>query len=116
MSSRKQLARLKEKELIRRKRRSFSAEDKMRIVLEGINGKVDISELCQKEGIPVTVYKSWAKDFMEAGKRKLSGDLRSESASVDIQILKKENLDLKQLVAELTLEVRTLRKNLNNPV
>ena len=116
MSSRKQLAQLKERESIRKNRKNFSAEDKIRIVLEGINGKADISELCQKEGIPVNVFKSWTKDFIEAGKRKLSGDFRSESATVEIQILKKENLDLKQLVAELTLEVRMLRKNLNGSV
>jgi len=113
MSSRKQLAELKEREFLNRTRKNFSAEEKIRIVLDGLKGKTDIGELCQREGISTNLFLSWSKDFVDAGKKKLNGDIRNESVSLEIQNLKKENLDLKQLVAELTLEVRMLKKNLN---
>lgn len=116
MSSRKQLARLREKDLLRKNRKIISSEDKIRFVLDVLQGKIEIAELCQKEGIPIGLFNSWVKEFIDAGKRRLTGELRNESASGEFHVLKKENLELKHLVAELTLEVRMLKKNLNGSV
>jgi transposase len=113
MSSRKQSAEIKEKEFGRRTRKIHSTEEKIKVVLEGLKEQTDIAELCRKENITINLYRSWSKEFIEAGKRRLNGDFKSDLANSEVQNLRKENLDLKQLVAELTLEVRTLKKHLN---
>jgi transposase len=97
---------------IRRKtRRKFSAEEKIRIVLEGLKGEVSISELCRREGIVSNLYYRWSKDFLEAGKRRLQGDTTREANSSEVSDLRSENEQLKQLVAELSLDNRLLKKS-----
>ena len=100
------------KEIKRRTRRTYSAEEKIRIVLEGLRGEESIAELCRKEGLNPNVYYRWSKDFMEAGKRRLNGDTEREANSVEVTDLRSENQDLKEVVAELTLENRVLKKSL----
>jgi len=93
-------------------RRSFSAEDKIRIVMEGIRGELSVSELCRRERLQTTVYYRWLKDFMEAGKRRLKGDIQREAGRDEILALKEENGRLKQLVADYALDVMALKKSL----
>jgi transposase len=97
---------------IRRKtRRKFSSEEKIRIVLEGLKGEVSISELCRREGIVSNLYYRWSKDFLEAGKKRLSGDTVREANSSEVNDLRSENEQLKQLYAELSLKHRLLKKS-----
>ena len=98
-------------DLKRKTRRSYSSEEKIRIIIEGIRGETSIAELCRKEGISQANYYKWSKDFMEAGKKRLSGDTMREANTSEVQELKGENIHLKELVAELSLEVRKLKKN-----
>lgn len=99
---------------IRRKtRKKYSAEEKIRIVLEGLRGEDSISNLCRREGIPSNLYYRWSKDFLEAGKKRLMGDTAREASSQEVTDLKKENEHLKQLVAEIALKNRVLKKSLN---
>jgi transposase len=93
-------------------RRQFSAEEKIRIVMEGIRGDISVSELCRREGIHTTVYYKWLKDFMEAGKRRLRGDNQREADRSEVHSLREENARLKQLVAEYALDVMALKKSL----
>ncbi len=99
---------------IRRKtRRKFSSEEKIRIVLEGLRGEDSISNLCRREGIASNLYYRWSKDFLEAGKKRLMGDTVREANSGEVSDLRKENEHLKQLVAEIVLKNRVLKKSLN---
>jgi transposase len=100
------------REIRRQTRRKFSAEEKVRIVLEGLRGEESVAELCRREGIAASLYYSWSKDFLEAGKKRLAGDVKREATSDEVKRLRRENLDLKQVVAELTLENRVLKKSL----
>jgi len=100
-------------DLKRKTRKAYSSEEKIRIIIEGMRGEITIAELCRKEGISQGNYYKWAKDFMEAGKRRLTGDTMREANTSEVQELKGENSSLKELVAELSLEVRTLKKNTN---
>ncbi len=98
---------------IRRKtRRRFSSEEKIRIVLEGLRGEDSISELCRREGIAANLYYRWIKDFLEAGKKRHSGDTVREATSGEVKELRAENGELKEVVAELTLKNRVLKKSL----
>ena len=103
------------RELIRKTkqvtRRKFPAEEKIRIVMEGIRAEVSVSELCRREGIAPTVYYKWLKDFMEAGKSRLRGDTQREATSDEVKHLRKENERLKQLVGDLSLEKMALKKS-----
>ena len=103
------------RELIRRARRAsrrkFPAEEKIRIVMEGIRAEVSVSDLCRRDGIHPTIYYKWLKDFMEAGKGRLRGDARREATSNEVQDLRQENERLKLLVADLSLENLTLKKS-----
>jgi transposase len=92
-------------------RRRFSAEEKIRIVMEGIRGDISVSELCRREGIHTTVYYKWLKEFMEAGKRRLRGDHQREADRSEVQSLREENGRLKQLVAEYALDLMALKKS-----
>ena len=83
-----------------------------RIVLEGLKGEVSISELCRREGIVSNLYYRWSKDFLEAGKKRLAGDTAREATSSEVGGLRSENDQLKQLVAELSLKNRLLKKSL----
>ena len=98
------------RDIHRKTRRKFSSEEKIRIVLEGLKGEVSISELCRREGIAANLYYRWSKDFLEAGKKRLSGDTVREANSSDVTGLRDENSQLKQLVAELSLSNRMLKK------
>jgi transposase len=98
------------REIKRQTRRKFTAEEKIRIVLEGLRGEAGITDLCRKEGIHPTMYYKWSKAFLEAGKRQLNGDTIREAGSDEVKELRLENDALKMLVAELTLRNRTLKK------
>jgi transposase len=98
---------------IRRKtRKKYSAEDKIRIVLEGLRGETTIAELCRREGINSNLYYRWSKEFLEAGKQRLAGNTTREADSGEVKDLKSENDQLKKLVAELALKNRVLKKSL----
>ena len=93
-------------------RRKFSADEKIRIVLEGLRGEISISELCRKEGIASSVYYKWSKNFLEAGKNGLTRSTIRDASTDQVNHLKGENADLKTAVAELTLEVIKYKKSL----
>jgi transposase len=93
-------------------RRHFSAEDKIRIVLDGLRGDDSIAELCRKEGIAQSLYYVWSKEFMEAGKRRLAGDTSRAATTDEVKDLRRESRDLKECVADLTLENRLLKKSM----
>ena len=98
------------REIKRKTRRKFSSEEKIRIVLEGLRGEETIAELCRREGISPNLYYNWSKEFLEAGKRRLVGDLQRQATSSEVVALKRQNRELKEMVAELSLEVRNLKK------
>ncbi len=91
-------------------RRRFTAEEKIRIVLEGFRRDTPIRDLCRREGIRPSTYYAWLKDFMEAGKDRLTRDTTRDATRTEVQGLKRENARLKQLVAELSLQVHVLKK------
>jgi transposase len=100
------------REIKRKTRRKFTAEEKIRIVLEGLRGEESIADLCRKEGIHPTMYYKWSKSFLESGKRQLNGDTIREASSNEVKELRDENDELKMLVAELSLRTRVLKKTL----
>jgi transposase len=108
----KQSAEAAVSQIRRRTRRKFSAEEKIRIVLEGLRGEDSVSELCRREGIAQTLYYRWTKDFMEAGKNRLTGDTKRDATSSEVKELKAENQDLKINLAEMLLKNRVLKKSL----
>ena len=93
-------------------RKKYSAEEKIRIVLAGLRGEYSISELCRREGLAESLYYSWSKDFLEAGKRRLAGDTERQANTGEVKGLRHEMGDLKELVADLTLENRLLKKSM----
>ncbi|MEZ5780661.1 MAG: IS3 family transposase [Rhizobiaceae bacterium] len=99
------------KDIRRATRRHFSAEDKIRIVLDGLRGEDSIAELCRREGIAQSLYYTWSKEFMEAGKRRLAGDTARAATSDEVKDLRREASALKECVADLTLENRLLKKH-----
>jgi transposase len=98
------------REIRRATRRQFSAEEKIRIVLSGLRGEDSIVELCRREGIVQNLYYRWSKEFLEAGKRRLAGDTARAATSDEVKELRREASALKEVVAELTLENRLLKK------
>ena len=98
------------KDIRRMTRRKFSAEEKIRIVLEGLRGEESIAELCRREGIVQNLYYRWSKDFLEAGKKRLAGDTARAATSDEVKDLRREASALKEVVAELTLANRLLKK------
>ena len=100
------------KDIRRATRRHFSAEDKIRIVLEGLRGDDSIVELCRREGITSSMYYGWSKEFLEAGKRRLAGDTARAATSDEVKALRREASALKEVVADLTLENRLLKKSM----
>ena len=96
----------------RKTRRQYGAEEKIRIVLDGLRGEMSIAELCRREGLAESMYYKWSKDFLEAGKQRLAGDLVREASSDEVKGLRKEARDLKEVVAEQTLELRLLKKSM----
>jgi transposase len=98
---------------IRRKtRKKYSAEDKIRIVIEGLRGDMSVAELCRREGISQSLYYKWSKEFLEAGKSRLAGDTRREADGAEVKEMRSELEQLKLLVAELSLKNRVLKKSL----
>ena len=96
-------------EIRRKTRRRFSAEEKIRIVLEGLRGEESIATLCRKEGLAPNLSDRWSKEFLEAGKKRLVGDVSLEATAPEVGDLRKENSHLMQLVAEIVLENRLLK-------
>ena len=93
-------------------RRQFSAEEKIRIVLQGLRGEDSITELCRREGISQNLYYRWSKEFLEAGKKRLAGDTAREATSDEVRTLRREAGALKEVVADLTLENWLLKKSM----
>ena len=108
---RKQSAERVVKEIRRVTRRQFSAEEKIRIVLAGLRGEDSIAELCRREGIVQNLYYRWSKEFLEAGKKRLAGDTARAATSDEVKDLRREATALKEVVADLTLENRLLKKS-----
>ena len=99
------------REIHRRTRPRFSAEEKVRIVLEGLRGEQSVAELCRREGLAPNLYYRWSKEFLEAGKKRLLGDTTREATAPEVKTLRDENVRLKQVLAETVLENRLLKKN-----
>ena len=95
----------------RETRRKYNAEEKIRIVLVGLPGEASIAELCRQEGINPNLYYKWSKEFLEAGKVRLTGDTKRQASSSEVDELRHENEQLKQVVAELLLKNRVLKKS-----
>jgi transposase len=98
------------REIKRKTRRKFSAEEKIRIVLEGLRGDATIAELCRREGISPNLYYNWSKEFLEAGKQRLMGNTKRQADSTEVDQLRQENGQLKHLVADLSLRNVQLKK------
>ena len=96
----------------RRTRKQYSAEEKIRIVLSGLRGEDSIAELCRREGIAESLYYSWSKEFLEAGRKRLSGDTARQASSGEVKDLRREMHDLKEALAEQVLENRLLKKSM----
>ena len=99
------------KDIRRATRKQYSAEEKIRIVLDGLRGEDGIAELCRREGIAQNLYYRWSKDFLEAGKKRLAGDTARAATSDEVKDLRREATALKEVVADLTLENRLLKKS-----
>ena len=97
------------KDIRRRTRKKYSSEEKIRIVLEGMRGEASIAELCRREGLNQNVYYRWSKEFLEAGKQRLAGDIKREASSSEVTGLKKENDQFKRLVADIMLKNDVLK-------
>jgi transposase len=100
------------REIRRRSRRKFSPEEKIRIVLEGLQSEQSVSESCRRKGIAANLYYRWSKDFLESDKKQLAGDTVREATSNQVQDLRSEYREFKEVVAEITLKNRVLKKSL----
>lgn len=100
------------KDIRRKTRRQHSAEEKIRVVLDGLRGEDSVAELCRREGIATSLYYSWSKEFLEAGKKRLAGDTARQATSSEVKNLRAELSALKEVVADLTLENRLLKKSM----
>ena len=100
------------KDIRRATRKHYSAEEKIRIVLEGLRGEESIAALCRREGIAESLYYNWSKEFLEAGKKRLAGDTARAATSDEVKQLRNEARDLKEVVAEQALELRLLKKSI----
>jgi transposase len=100
------------KDIRRKTRKRYAAEDKIRIVLAGLRGEDSIAELCRQEGISQGIYYAWSKEFLEAGKKRLAGDTVREANTGEVKALRSEARDLKEVVAEQALELRLLKKSM----
>ena len=100
------------KDIRRATRKQYSAEEKIRIVLDGLRGEESIAALCRREGIAESLYYTWSKEFLEAGKKRLAGDTARAATSDEVKVLRKEARDLKEVVAEQALELRILKKSM----
>ena len=100
------------KDIRRRTRKHHSAEEKIRIVLEGLRGEESIAKLCRREGMATSLWYSWSKEFLEAGKRRLAGDTARQASSPEVKDLRAEAAALKEAVADLTIENRLLKESM----
>lgn len=100
------------KDIRRITRKQYGAEEKIRIVLDGLRGEESIAALCRREGIAESLYYNWSKEFLEAGKKRLAGDTARAATSDEVKVLRKEARDLKEVVAEQALELRLLKKSM----
>ncbi len=100
------------RDIRRATRKHYSAEEKIRIVVAGLRGEDSIAELCRREGISQNLFYRWSKEFLEAGKKRLAGDTAREATSEEVKSLRREAVALKEVVAELTLENRLLKKSM----
>jgi transposase len=112
MAKKQASARSTVRQIRRKTRKKYSAEDKIRIVIEGLRGEATVAELCRKEGISQSLYYKWSKEFLEAGKSRLAGDTRREADGREVKEMRSELEQLKLLVAELSLKNRVLKKSL----
>jgi transposase len=101
------------RDIRRRARKQHSAEEKIRVVLEGLRGEESIAALCRREGIAESLYYAWSKEFLEAGKRRLAGDTARAATTDEVKALRQEARSLKEVVAEQALELRLIKKSLN---
>ena len=93
-------------------RKQYGAEEKIRIVLDGLRGEELIAALCRREGIAESLYYNWSKEFLEAGKKRLAGDTARAATTDEVKVLRRETRDLKEVVAEQALELRLLKKSM----
>jgi transposase len=100
------------KDIRRVTRKQYGAEEKIRIVLEGLRGEESIAALCRREAIAESLYYNWSKEFLEAGKKRLAGDTARAATTDEVKVLRKEARDLKEVVAEQALELRLLKKSM----
>ncbi len=100
------------KDIRRVTRKHYGAEEKIRIVLDGLRGEDSIAALCRREGIAESLYYNWSKEFLEAGKKRLAGDTARAATSDEVKVLRREARDLKEVVAEQALELRLLKKSM----
>ena len=101
------------KDIRKNTRRIFSAEQKILIVMEGLRAETSVAELCRKHSIAQSQFYSWNKEFMEAGKKRLNGDMLREATSDEVADLKKENARLKEIVADLVVRYDIVKKSLD---
>ena len=100
------------REIRQKTRKKYTAEEKIRIVLEGLRGEESIAALCRREGIAESLYYNWSKEFLEAGKKRLAGDTARAATGDEVKHLRREARDLKEVVAEQALEIRLLKKSM----
>jgi len=112
MAEKKESAEATVRRIRRKTKKQYSAEEKIRIVIEGLRGEMTVAELCRKEGIAQSMYYKWSKEFLEAGKARLAGDTKRQADSSEVKDLRKENEMMKYLIAELSLDNRRLKKTL----
>ena len=112
MAEKKEKAELTVRRIRRKTRKKYSAEDKIRIVIEGLRGDMSVAELCRKEGISQSLYYKWSKEFLEAGKQRLAGNTTRQADSSEVREMRQESEQMKLLIAELSLNNRRLKKSL----
>ena len=110
--ARKQSTEAKIRNIRRKTKKQYTAEEKIRIVIEGLRGDMTVAELCRREGISQSLYYKWSKEFLEAGKQRLAGNTKRQADSKEVAEMQKEIEQLKLLVAELSLKNRVLKKSL----
>ena len=113
MAEKKESAETTVRRIRRKTRKKYGAEEKIRIVIEGLKGEMTVAELCRKEGISQSLYYKWSKEFLEAGKQRLSGNTTRQADSAEVKAMRQESEQMKFLIAELTLKNRVLKKSLN---
>jgi len=112
MAEKKEKAETTVRRIRRKTRKKYSAEDKIRIVIEGLRGDMSVAELCRKESISQSLYYKWSKEFLEAGKQRLAGNTTRQADSTEVKDMRQENEQMKLLIAELSLNNRRLKKSL----